>query len=94
MTTTPLSLGAPPAEEMDALGYRRAHSGKLMRIARAEGQARDLADFFQFDSVGTHPTGLFVTGVFADGHRGHMRASLVRDASEGEIAWRNSYRPS
>jgi hypothetical protein len=93
MTAAPLLLAASPAEEeLGAVAYRRAHSGKLMRIAREEGRTRDLADFFQFESVGTHPTGLFVTGIFADGQRGHMRASLVRDASEGEIAWRNSYR--
>ncbi len=88
MTTTPSLLAPPLPEEMDARGYRRAHSGKLMRITREEGRVRDLADFFHFDSVGTHPTGLYVTGIFADGHRGHMKTSLVKDASEGEIAWR------
>ncbi len=92
MTITPSSPATQLSEEMDARGYQRAHSGKLMRITREEGRARDLADFFQFDSVGTHPTGLYVTGIFADGHRGHMRTSLVRDASEGEIAWRESYK--
>ena len=92
MTTTPLSLAPSPPEEMNAVGYRRAHSGKLMRITRPEERAHDLDDFFQFDSVGTHPTGLYVTGIFADGHRSHMRSNLVRDASEGEIAWRNSYK--
>ncbi len=94
MTTNTLSVAGPAAEEIDAVSYRRAHSGKLMRITRAEERAHDLDDFFHFDSVGTHPTGLYVTGIFADGHRGHMRTSLVRDASEGEIAWRNSYKQS
>jgi hypothetical protein len=80
----------PP--QIDAVAYRRAHVGKLMIIARAEGRKPALSDFFHFDSVGTHPTGLFVTGIFDDARPGHMKASLVRDASEAEIAWWNSAR--
>ncbi len=89
MSVTPTP---PVAAEPTARDYNLAHNGKLMRITREEGRARDLADFFQFESAGTHPTGLFVTGIFADGRRSHMRAALVRDASSAEIAWRNSYR--
>ncbi len=83
-----MSITPAPAVEVSARDYNLAHNGKLMRIAREEGRARDPADFFQFESAGTHPTGLFVTGIFADGSRSHMKASLVRDASEAEIAWR------
>jgi hypothetical protein len=92
MTTVATSPAAPPAEEINAVAYRRAHTGKLMLISREEGREPDLADFFHFDSVGTHPTGLFVTGIFDDERRSHMRATLVRDATEAEIAWRNSSR--
>ena len=90
LSSSPVSL----PEKMNAVEYRRAHSGKLMRITREEGRGQDLADFFHFDSVGTHPTGLFVTGIFANGQRRHMNVSLVRDASEAEIAWRNTYQQS
>jgi hypothetical protein len=77
---------------IDAVTYRRTHAGKLMIVSRAEGKEPALSDFFRFDSVGTHPTGLFVTGVFEDDGRRHMKASLVRTASEAEIAWWNSAR--
>ncbi|MGZ5004068.1 MAG: hypothetical protein ACXV8H_00945 [Chthoniobacterales bacterium] len=83
---------APVVEVTDAIAYRRAHTGKLMVISRAEGREPALSDFFHFDSVGTHPTGLFVTGIFDDDRRSHMRVSLVRNANEAEIAWRNSAR--
>jgi hypothetical protein len=92
MTTAGSLLATPPAEEINAVAYRRAHTGKLMLISREEGRELALADFFQVDSVGTHPTGLFVTGLFDDDRRSHMRASLVRDANEAEIAWRDSSR--
>ena len=82
---------APPPQ-IDAVTYRRAHAGKLMIVSPVEGREPVISDFFHFDSVGTHPTGLFVTGIFDDEGRGHMKASLVRNASEAEIAWRNSAR--
>ena len=81
-----------PPTTADALIYRRAHAGKLMIISRAEGKEPALSDFFRFDSVETHPTGLFVTGIFDDSRRGHMKASLVRNTSEAEMAWWNSAR--
>ena len=84
----PPGSALPP--QMDAVAYRRTHADKLMIISRAEGREPALSDFFHFDSVGTHPTGLFVTGIFDDDRRGHMKASLVRNASEAEIAWWNS----
>lgn len=70
-----------------ARAYERAHAGKLMIIQRKEGQAPAAADFFQFDGVGTHPTGLIVTGIFQDSHRAHMMANGVREANAAEIAW-------
>ncbi len=89
MTDASFSLAPPAAVEIDAVAYRRAHAGKLMIVSREEGKEPVGADFFHFDSVGTHPTGLFVTGIFDDGHRSHMKAAAVRDANLGEIAWRN-----
>ena len=83
---------APLPPQIDAVTYRRMHAGKLMIFSPAEGREPALSDFFHFESVGTHPTGLFVTGIFADERRGHMKLSLVRNASEAEIAWWNSAR--
>jgi hypothetical protein len=40
--------------------------------------------------VGTHPTGLLVTGLFDNDRRNHMAASAVRDASPDEIAWHDN----
>ena len=79
-------------EETSAVAYRRAHIGKLMIIRRAEGEPMVASDFFQFDSVGTHPSGLLVTGIFQNDRRSHMMASRVRAANEVEIAWRNNSR--
>ncbi|MFL6530303.1 MAG: hypothetical protein ACJ8KX_07515 [Chthoniobacterales bacterium] len=81
---------APVAEATNARDYFRAHSGKLMIIARNDDRERSASDFFYLDSVGTHPTGLLVTGTFENDRRSHMRAELVRDANEEEIAWRNN----
>jgi hypothetical protein len=89
MTPSPT---APPQEETNATAYRRAHAGKLMIIRRAEGEPMVASDFFQFDSVGTHPTGLLVTGIFQNDRRNHMMASRVRAANEVEIAWRENSR--
>lgn len=53
---------------------------------------RDLSagDFFHLHDVGTHPTGLFVTGIFDNDRRHHMAAAAVRDASPDEIAWHDN----
>ena len=85
--TTSLPVAAP--EQLDARGYRRAHAGKLMIIERSEGTERSARDFFHIEDVGTHPTGLLVTGIFDNNRRAHMPASSVREANEAEIAWRN-----
>jgi len=89
MTLSPIAVSP---EETNAAAYRRAHSGKLMVIRRKEGKELVAADFFQLDSVGTHPTGLLVTGIFNNDRRSHMMASNVREANEADIAWRNSSR--
>lgn len=58
-----------------------------MVIQRAEGRSPAASDFFHLDSVGTHPTGLLVTGIFENDRRAHMMASAVRDADCTEIEW-------
>jgi hypothetical protein len=88
MTLSPIE----PLAETNAVAYRRGHTGKLMIICRAEGEPMVASDFFEFDSVGTHPTGLLVTGLFENDRRSHMMASRVRTASEAEIAWRDRSR--
>jgi len=83
MTTTH-SVNAPiptPAEI-----YRRAHAGKLMVVQPRADRPRVAPDFFHLESVGSHPSGLFVTGKFAGGRIESMGVSAVRDANEAEIA--------
>ena len=84
MSTT---LSAPAPQQLDARAYRRAYAGKLMVIERAGGTERSAGDFFHIEDVGTHPTGLLVTGLFDNNRRAHMLASSVREANEAEIAW-------
>jgi hypothetical protein len=85
MTTIPAPTDTA---RLDARGYRREHAGKLMIINRRDDQARSARDFFHIEDVGTHPTGLLVTGIFDHNRRGHMLASSVREADADEIAWR------
>src|SRR3954470_18797864 len=67
-----LAPAASPSEQITAAGYQRAHAGKLMVIRRSDGRTPIASDFFHIESVGTHPTGLFVTGVFEnDSPRAH-----------------------
>ena len=73
--------------ETPARAYRRAHAGKLMVVEPKSGRQISTGDFFRLEDVGTHPTGLFVTGLFDDDKRNHMLATAVRDASPDEIAW-------
>ena len=65
--------------------YERAHAGKLMIMEPKAARLPVATDFFHIESVGTHPTGLVVTGRFASG-LSSMMASSVREANEGEIA--------
>ncbi len=81
-----LTESLAPATPTPAVVYRRAHAGKLMVIAPAEGRTAVAGDFFHLDSVGSHPTGLLVTGKFAGGRIASMMASAVREANAGEIA--------
>ena len=76
------STGGPTPAQI----YRRAHAGKLMVVQPPTGQQSVGADFFHLESVGTHPTGLFVTGKFAGGRLESMRVSTVREANKEEIA--------
>ena len=78
---------ALPQEKMDARTYSRAHEGKWMIVDRTDGRASATADFFQIESVGTHPTGLLVTGRFENNQRNHMMAAAVREANPTEIEW-------
>lgn len=75
---------------MDARAYGRAHEGKLMIIDRTDGRAPAIADFFHVEGVGTHPTGLMVTGRFENNKNSHMMASAVREANPSEIEWLRS----
>ena len=84
------SLATPPAENINARAYLRAHTGKLMIIERSEGRERSAADFFHIEDVGTHPSGLLVTGIFENQRRAHMMAASVREANAAEIAWQAS----
>ena len=76
--------------ETPARAYHRAHAGKLMVVEPKAGRELSAGDFFHFEDVGTHPTGLCVTGLFDDARRNHMMASAVRDASSDEIAWHDN----
>ena len=79
-----------PWAETPARAYHRAHAGKLMVVEPKTGRELSSGDFFRFEDVGTHPTGLFVTGIFDNARRNHMMASAVRDATPGEIAWHDN----
>jgi len=78
------------SSETPARAYRRAHTGKLMVVEPKVGRELSAGDFFHLEDVGTHPTGLFVTGLFDNARRNHMMASNVRDATEDEIAWHDN----
>jgi hypothetical protein len=61
-----------------------------MVVEPKSGRELCAGDFFRLDDVGTHPTGLFVTGIFDNARRNHMLATAVRDASPDEIAWHDN----
>jgi hypothetical protein len=84
------NISPESGEILDAGEYRRAHRGKLMTIKRQEGRKLSSDDFFYFDDVGTHPTGLMVTGIFSDKSRRHMQATIVRDTTQAETAQHQS----
>ena len=98
MTSTTLALAPQPsaavplAPKITARDYERAYSGKVMIINRTDGTPLVASDFFELDGVGTHPTGLIVTGLFENGRRSHMMASAVRLANRTEIEWHRGSR--
>ena len=62
------------------------HRGKMMVLQKAEGQVPVSSDFFLVESVGSHPSGLVITGVFEHNRRQRLRTSEMRRATEWEIA--------
>lgn len=80
------AMSNPTPGETPARAYRRAHPGKLMVVEPKSGRELSAADFFRFEDVGTHPTGLFVPGIFDQARRNHMLAAAVRD----ESAWHDN----
>jgi hypothetical protein len=86
--------GVPTMEarpsETPARAYYRAHAGKLMVVESKTGRELSSGDFFHLQEVGTHPTGLLVTGLFDHDRRNHMAAAAVRDATPDEIAWHDN----
>jgi hypothetical protein len=86
---SPITHAARPPES-PARAYYRAHAGKLMVVEPKADRELASSDFFHLDEVGTHPTGLFVTGLFDNARRNHMAASAVRDATQDEIAWHDN----
>lgn len=77
-------------EKITARDYQRAHAGKVMVIQRNDGAPLVTGDFFKLEGVGTHPTGLIVTGLFENGRRSHMMATAVRVANAVEIEWQSA----
>ena len=77
-------------EKITARDYERAYAGKIMIIQRNDDAPLVEGDFFELDGVGTHPTGLIVTGLFENGRRSHMMATAVRVANGVEIEWRRA----
>jgi hypothetical protein len=79
------------APTLTARDYERAYLGKVMIIHRNDVTPLAPSDFFELEAVGTHPTGLIVTGLFENGRRSHMMATAVRVANKKEIAWRHAH---
>lgn len=90
--TPEIPLRAASAEKMTARDYERANAGKVMIIQRNDDTPLVAGDFFELEGVGTHPTGLIVTGLFENGRRSHMMATAVRVANPAEIEWRHASR--
>jgi hypothetical protein len=86
------ALPAPSAPILTARDYERAYLGKVMIIQRNDVTPLATSDFFELEAVGTHPTGLIVTGLFENGRRSHLMATAVRVANKKEIEWRHSHR--
>jgi hypothetical protein len=78
--------GSTSIETTTAREYLSEHRGKVMVLQKAEGQAPPREDFFLVESVGTHPSGLIITGVFEHNRRQRLRPVEMRRATELEIA--------
>jgi hypothetical protein len=87
-----IPVPASSAEKITARDYERANAGKVMIIQRNDGTPLVTSDFFELDGVGTHPSGLIVTGLFENGRRSHMMATAVRVANGAEIEWQRASR--
>jgi hypothetical protein len=90
--TAEIPVATLSPEKITARDYERAFAGKVMIIQRSDGAPLVTSDFFELDGVGTHPTGLIVTGLFENGRRSHMMASAVRVANRAELEWRRASR--
>jgi hypothetical protein len=87
-----IPVPAAAAEKITARDYKRAYAGKVMIIQRNGDSPLVTGDFFELEGVGTHPTGLIVTGLFEGGRRSHMMATAVRAANPEEVEWRRASR--
>jgi hypothetical protein len=83
--TPPDEVPEPP----NAKGYMLEHRGKVMVLQRAEGVAPQSTDFCTVESVGSHPSGLVITALFAHSRRQRLRPAEIRRATESEIASQN-----
>lgn len=90
--TAEIPTAIPSPGKITARDYERAYAGKIMIIQRNAGVPLVTSDFFELEGVGTHPTGLIVTGLFENGRRSHMMASAVRAASGAELEWHQASR--
>jgi hypothetical protein len=70
--------------------YLAEHRGKVMVLNKTEGQPLRSEDFFLVESVGSHPTGLVITGIFKHSRRQRLRVKQFRLATELEVASNNS----
>jgi hypothetical protein len=77
--------GSATSEIGTAREYLYKHRGKVMVVQRVEGQPPRNEDFFQVESVGSHPSGLIITGVFEHNRRQNLRPIDIRQATEVEI---------
>ena len=84
METTPDSASSTNARE-----YMMEHRGKVMVLHKTEGQPFRSEDFFLVESVGSHPTGLIITGIFKHCRRQRLRLKQFRLATELEVASNN-----
>jgi hypothetical protein len=71
-----------------AQDYLFEHRDKVMVLRKTDGVPLRSEDFFLVESVGSHPSGLIVTGLFEHNRRQTLRPIQIRRATELEIASR------